>query len=29
MEVVAGKALDQIDAVPGADDLFEAFRHMM
>lgn len=29
MEVVAGKAFDQVDAVPGADDLFEAFRHMM
>lgn len=29
VEVVAGKALEQIDALPGVDNLFEAFRHMM
>jgi hypothetical protein len=29
VEWVAGKAIEQIDAVPGVDNLFEAFRHMM
>lgn len=29
VESVSGKALEQIDAVPGVDNLFEAFRHMM